>query len=151
MYQIYKLELRPKRTSTAFERANVFHLQEVNRDLKGDVYGKRLTSYIKTKSLAVKCFTYKIYSRDRKPRTETLCLTTETENWRLILNDFSVYIAWRFTCAVWCFKTFYNGTARQLSQSGSLQASNVNSNVKRMIPQIVSHQWCFGGHTRCLS
>ena len=40
----------------------------------------------KTKSLTVKCFTYTIYLKDRKLRTETLCLTTETL--RLILNDF---------------------------------------------------------------
>ena len=67
------------------------------RDLKIDVYGKRLTSHtlfaIKTKLLTVKCFTYTIYSKERKRRTETLCLTTET--WRLILNDFyrSAFIA----------------------------------------------------------
>ena len=60
------------------------------RDLKIDVYGKRLTSdtlfAIKTKSLTVKCFTYRIYSKYRKLHTETLCLIIET--WRLILNDF---------------------------------------------------------------
>ena len=54
------------------------------------VYGKRLTSNtllaIKTKSLAVKCITYGIYSKYRKLRIDTLCLTTET--WRLMLNDF---------------------------------------------------------------
>ena len=37
----------------------------INRDLKIVVYGKRLTSdtlfAIKTKSLTVKCFTYRIY------------------------------------------------------------------------------------------
>ena len=60
------------------------------RDLKIVVYGKRLTSdtllAIKTKSLTVKYITYRIYSKYRKLRIETLCLTTET--WRLILNDF---------------------------------------------------------------
>ena len=60
------------------------------RDLKIVVYGKRLTSdtlfAIKTKSLTVKCFAYRIYSKYRKLRIQTLCLTTET--WRLILNDF---------------------------------------------------------------
>ena len=64
--------------------------QLVNRDLKVVVYGKRLTSdtlfAIKTKSLAMKGITYKIYSKYRKLRIETPCLTTET--WRLILNDF---------------------------------------------------------------
>ena len=62
----------------------------VNRDLKIIVYGKRLTSdtlfAIKTKSVTVKCITYRIYSKYRKLRIETPCLTTET--WRLILNDF---------------------------------------------------------------
>ena len=52
------------------------------RDLKIDVYGKRLTSdtlfAIKTKSLTVKCFTYGIYSKYRELRIETLCLRTET-------------------------------------------------------------------------
>ena len=60
------------------------------RDLKIVVYGKRLTSDTlyakKTKSLTVKCFTCRIYSKYRKLRIETPCLTTET--WRLILNDF---------------------------------------------------------------
>ena len=46
------------------------------RDLKIDVYAKRLTSNtlfaIKTKSLTMKCFTYRIYSKYRKRRTETL-------------------------------------------------------------------------------
>ena len=59
-------------------------------DLKIVVYGKWLTSEtlfaIKTKSLTVKCITYRIYSKYRKLRIETPCLTTET--WRLILNDF---------------------------------------------------------------
>ena len=54
------------------------------------VYGKRLTSdtlfAIKTKSLTVKCITYRIYSKYRNQRIDTPCLTTET--WRLILNDF---------------------------------------------------------------
>ena len=62
----------------------------MNRDLKIVVNGKRLTSdtlfAIKTKSLAMKDITYKIYSKYRKLRTETHCLTTET--WRLILNNF---------------------------------------------------------------
>ena len=53
-----------------------------NRHLKIAVYGKRLTSdtlfAVKTKPLTVKCFTYTIYSNDRKRRTETLCLTTVT-------------------------------------------------------------------------
>ena len=61
-----------------------------NRDLKIVVYGKRLTSdtlfAIKTKSLTVKCFTYRIYSKYLKLRIETPCLSTET--WRLMLNDF---------------------------------------------------------------
>ena len=62
------------------------------RDLKIVVYSKRLTSdtlfAIKTKSLAVKCITYRIYSKYRKLSMETPCLTTET--WRLILNDFLI-------------------------------------------------------------
>ena len=62
----------------------------LNRDLKIVVYGKRLTSdtlfAIKTKSLTVKCFTYRIYLKYRKLRIQTLCLTTET--WRLIQSDF---------------------------------------------------------------
>ena len=62
----------------------------VIRDLKIVVYGKRLTSdtllAINTKSLTVKYITYRIYSKYRKLRVETPCLTTET--WRLILNDF---------------------------------------------------------------
>ena len=41
---------------------------------------------IKTKSLTVKCIAYRIYSKYRKLRIETPCLTAET--WRLILNDF---------------------------------------------------------------
>ena len=41
---------------------------------------------IKTKSLTVKCLTYRVYSKYRKLRIETPCLTTET--WQLILNDF---------------------------------------------------------------
>ena len=53
----------------------------ITRDFKIDVYGKRLTSdtsfAVKT-IIDVKCFTYTIYSKDRKRRTETLCLTTET-------------------------------------------------------------------------
>ena len=44
------------------------------KDLKIDVYGKRLTSdplfAIKTKSLTVKCFTYRIYSKYRKLNTQ---------------------------------------------------------------------------------
>ena len=57
-----------------------------NRDLKVVVYRKRLTSdtlfAIKTNSLTVKYFTYRIYLKYRKLRIQTLCLTTET--WRLI-------------------------------------------------------------------
>ena len=53
-----------------------------NRDLKIVVYGKRLTSdtlfAIKTKSLTVKCITNRIYSKYRKLRIDTPCLTTET-------------------------------------------------------------------------
>ena len=53
-----------------------------SRDLKIVLYGKRLTSdtlfAIKTKSLTVKCITYRIYSKYRKLRIETPCLTTET-------------------------------------------------------------------------
>ena len=60
----------------------------VNRHLKIVVYGKRLTSdtllVMKTKSLTVKYITYRIYSKYRKVRIETPCLTTKT--WRLILN-----------------------------------------------------------------
>ena len=47
----------------------------------------------------MKCFSYTMYSKDRQLRTETLCLITQT--WRLILNDCSAHMAWRFTCAVW--------------------------------------------------
>ena len=38
------------------------------------------------KSLTVKCFKYRIYSKYQKLGIETHYLTTET--WRLILNDF---------------------------------------------------------------
>ena len=72
---------------------NVGHINI--RDLKIDVYGKRLTSdtlfAITTKCLTMKCFTYTIYSKDCKLRTETLCLITDTL--RLILNIFSAHIA----------------------------------------------------------
>ena len=65
-------------------------LHEHDTDLKIVVYGKRLTSdtlfAIKTKSLTVKCITYRIDSKYRKLRIDTPCLTTET--WRLMLNDF---------------------------------------------------------------
>ena len=65
------------------------------RHLKIAVYGKRLTSdtslAMKTKLLAVKCFTYMIYSKDRERRTETLCLPTET--WGLIFKYFSPHVA----------------------------------------------------------
>ena len=49
----------------------------------------------------MKGITYKIYSKCRKLRTETSCLTTETR--RLIFNIklFSAHIAWRLTCTVW--------------------------------------------------
>ena len=93
-----------------------------NRDLKITFMenGKPQTLYlfaIKTKSLTVKCFTYTIYLEDRKLRTETLHLTTKT--WRLIRNDCSLQLD---VCR------FYNWMARQAC-NGSLQTSNVNSNV----------------------
>ena len=53
----------------------------MNRDRKIVVYGKRQTSdtllAIKTKSLTVKYITYRIYSKCRKLRIKTPCLTTE--------------------------------------------------------------------------
>ena len=42
----------------------------------------------------MKRFTHKIYSKYRKLRTETICLTTKT--WRLL-----THVAWRLTCVVW--------------------------------------------------
>ena len=48
---------------------------------------------INTKSLTMKCFTsMNNLFKDRKRRTETLYLITEI--WRLILRDFSAYIAY---------------------------------------------------------
>ena len=51
--------------------------QNQYRDLKIDVYGKRLTSdtllAIKTKSLIVKCLIYTIDLKERKLRTKTFC------------------------------------------------------------------------------
>ena len=43
---------------------------------------------MKIKSLTVKYITYRIYSKYRKLRIETPCLTTGT--WRLILNDLAL-------------------------------------------------------------
>ena len=90
-----------------------------SRDLKIVVYGKRLTSdtlfAIKTKSLTVKCFTYRIYLKYRKLRIQTLCLITET---------------WAYVDLCRLTFAFYNWTARQ-AYSRSMQTSNVNTNVKR--------------------
>ena len=67
------------------------------------VDGERLTSNtlfaIKTKSLTAKCFTYTIYSKDRKRGTMIFCLTTET-NWCLMVIDFSTHTDCRLTCGV---------------------------------------------------
>ena len=83
-------------TLFSLKNRNILEVTMVKiRDLKIAVYGKLLilnTLFaIKTKSLTVKCFTYKNYSKYRKRRTETLCLATET--WRLIFDDFSAHIA----------------------------------------------------------
>ena len=101
------------------------------RDLKIDVYGIRLTSdtlfAIKTKSLTVECFTYRIYSKYRKLHTETLCLTIET--WRLIF----------FTSA------FYNWTVRQ-THSGSLQTSTRTSSdgYPKLLPlSVIMFRWSY--------
>ena len=75
----------------------------INRDLKIVVYGKRLTSdtlfAIKTKSLTVKCFTYRIYLIIPKTTyTDTLF------NYRNLAVDIKwlpAHIVWRLTCAVW--------------------------------------------------
>ena len=71
-----------KLTSIAIELYGRICCPNSIRDLKIVVYGKRLTSdtlfAIKIKSLTVKCITYRIYSKYRKLRIDTPCLTTET-------------------------------------------------------------------------
>ena len=71
------------------------------KDLKIDVYGKRLTSdplfAIKTKSLTVKCFTYRIYSKYRKLNTQR---HFNHRNMAVDIKWFSAHIAWRLTSAV---------------------------------------------------
>ena len=61
------------------------HKTRVLRNIRLELTSDTLLA-IKTKSLTVKCLTYRVYSKYRKLRIETPCLTTET--WQLILNDF---------------------------------------------------------------
>ena len=111
-----------------------------NRDVKIDVYGKRLTSdtlfAIKTISLTVKCFIYRIYSKKRKHRTETLRLTTVT--WWLILNDFSAHVARRLIYAVWRL----HFTIRRLTSSQRLEK------IRKQIAFVGKH-FCFPGSKFC--
>ena len=84
----------------------------------------------------MKCFTCTIYSKERKRRTKTPCLTTET--WRyLILNYFSAHIS-SLPFDLFCLTfAFYNWAARQAHRRPQ-RTSNVSSNVKRWMSQILA-------------
>ena len=107
--------------------------------------------------MTVKCFTYMIFLKDRKLRTETLCLTTET--WRLMSNDFLlktcslIFDLCRFTFA------FYNWTARQAyvqrftacklrtstrtSSDGSPKLLPISDNVSVVIQGVLAQHFRF--------
>ena len=71
---------------------------------------------------------YTIYSKNRKRRTKTLCLTAET--WWLMFNDFSAYITWRLTCGVGVL---------HFGQLDMLQASKLERQA--IEPCSIAHQW----------
>ena len=115
------------------------------RDFKNGVYGKRQawdTPFtIAINLLIVKCLVHGNYFNDRKRRPETCSLIIEAR-WLMwfCLHGFTFEL-WRLTFE------FYNRTARH-TQSGLLQTSNDNSDVKRLRLWTIIHRWeRFGGHT----